>query len=74
MLRYTQQINHYHAVGLSRGISCGDNYNCVEKVKDKKKYTKTDEGTYSKVEGKTTEKVVLDEAKTKRTKKSKTTK
>lgn len=23
-----------HAVGLSRGIPCGDNYNCVEEIKD----------------------------------------
>ena len=22
-----------HAVGLSRGIKCGDNYNCIEEVK-----------------------------------------
>ena len=23
-----------HAVGKSRGIKCGDNYNCIEEVKD----------------------------------------
>jgi len=23
-----------HAVGLSRGIPCGDNYNCIEEIKD----------------------------------------
>lgn len=22
-----------HAIGLSRGIKCGDNYNCVEEIK-----------------------------------------
>ena len=29
----SSKINH--AVSLSRGIPCGDNYNCVEEVKDK---------------------------------------
>lgn len=24
-----------HAVGLSRGIKCGDNYNCIEEIVDK---------------------------------------
>ena len=28
----SSKINH--AVGLSRGIKCGDNYNCVEEQKD----------------------------------------
>ena len=28
----SSKINH--AVSLSRGIPCGDNYNCVEEVKD----------------------------------------
>jgi len=28
-----KQINH--AVGLSRGIKCGDNYNCVQEIKPK---------------------------------------
>ena len=27
--------NLNHAVGLSRGIKCGDNYNCVEEIVDK---------------------------------------
>lgn len=26
-----------HAIGLSRGIKCGDNYNCVVEVKDETK-------------------------------------
>lgn len=25
-----------HAVGLSRGIKCGDNYNCIEEIIDPK--------------------------------------
>ena len=61
----SSKINH--AVSLSRGIPCGDNYNCVEELKS----PKTAEASYSKVEGKSTEKVVLDEAKYNDKKKSK---
>ena len=56
-----------HAVGLSRGIKCGDNYNVVQDITPKvttKPKTKPDETTYSKVEKKSGDKVVLDEAKT----------
>ena len=71
-----------HAVGLSRGIKCGDNYNAVQEIKSKvtmktskplkqKEEPKTEEVTYSKVEGKTGDKVVFDEAKTTTSKKSK---
>lgn len=31
----SEKINH--AVSLSRGIPCGDNYNCVEEVKEDSK-------------------------------------
>ena len=30
-----KKINH--AVGLSRGIKCGDSYGCVQEIKDEKK-------------------------------------
>jgi len=30
-----------HAVSLSRGIPCGDNYNCVEELKDKSTKSET---------------------------------
>ncbi len=43
-----------HAPGLSRGIKCGDNCNCVVIVADE---------TYKKVEGKSTEKIKFDESK-----------
>lgn len=64
-----------HAVGLSRGIKCGDNYNAVQEVVTIKikpqKEPKTEEVTYSKVDGKSGDKVVFDEAKTTTSKKSK---
>jgi len=68
-----------HAVGLSRGIKCGDNYNVVQEIKSSvtmktskpQKEPKTEEVTYSKVEGKTGDKVVLDEFKSTTSKKSK---
>lgn len=69
----SSKINH--AVSLSRGIPCGDNYNCVEevseKVGDEDSTTKIDGFSYSKVEGKSTDKVVLDEKKYTSSKKSK---
>jgi hypothetical protein len=61
-----------HAPGLSRGIPCGDNYNCVEKVIEKTESpsdaslaTKTDSASYTKVTGKSAEKIKSDESKTK---------
>ena len=67
----SSKINH--AVGLSRGIKCGDNYNSVVEVKEgfTKQSPKTVETTYSKVEGKTGDTVVFDEAKYTKSKKSK---
>lgn len=75
----SEKINH--AVGLSRGIPCGDNFNAVEEIKDTPVNTKQSpkqspkesgqDTSYSKVEGKSTEKVLLDEAKTGSFKKSK---
>lgn len=32
-----------HAVGISRGIKCGDNYNCIEEIVDKIKDTVTND-------------------------------
>lgn len=61
----SSKINH--AVSLSRGIPCGDNYNCVEELKS----PKTAEATYHNVEGKTTDKVVLDEFKSTKSKSKK---
>jgi len=65
-----------HAVGLSRGIPCGDNYNCIEEIKStipqptiasisppKDYVIKTDEASYQNVEGKSNENVTVDEAK-----------
>ena len=67
-----QLINH--AVGLSRGIKCGDNYNLVQEIKDTVT-TKTDKGTYQKVKGKSTKNIKVDEVTPKTdTSKSETTK
>ena len=59
-----------HAPGLSRGIKCGDNYNCVEKVIEKTESppdasltTKTDSGTFTKVTGKSGKNIKFDESK-----------
>jgi len=60
-----------HAVGLSRGIPCGDNYNSVVEVVVENtpdtiaapKEPKTDEGSWKHVEGKSNENVEFDEAK-----------
>lgn len=65
----SSKINH--AVSLSRGIPCGDNYNCVEEVKDESTKESGQDTTYSKVEEKSGDKVVLDEFKSTTTKKSK---
>ena len=40
-----------HAIGLSRGIMCGDNYNCVVEVKDSSKKVEAKD-TSKKVESK----------------------
>jgi len=56
-----------HAIGRSRGIKCGDNYNCIEEIKSKVTI-KTDESSYSKVDGKSGE-TTLDESKSKSSKK-----
>ena len=61
-----------HSLGLSRGIKCGDSYNCIQEIKDdtiptKPITTKTDEGTYHKVEGKSTKNLTVDEEKPKTT-------
>lgn len=53
-----------HAVGLTRSIPCGANYNFVVEVK-------SDNKTYKKVEAKSADKITLDEVKTTQTKKSK---
>lgn len=50
-----------HAIGRSRGIKCGDNYNCIEEIKSESKQTTNE--TYSKVDDKSGEKIVLDESK-----------
>lgn len=42
-----------HAIGLSRNIPCGDNYNCVVEVKKE---------SYNKIESKSGEKIKLDES------------
>ena len=61
-----------HAVGLSRGIKCGDNYNCIEEIVDKIKDPKAlkpktpepvSETSYQHVEGKSTTNTIVDEAK-----------
>ena len=65
-----------HAVGLSRGIKCGDNYNCIEEIVDPKALKSesetvpetpaepvSSEASYKNVEGKSTEHVTFDEAK-----------
>jgi len=65
----SSKINH--AVSLSRGIPCGDNYNCVEELKEESTKQSDQDTTYSQVEGKSTDKVVLDEAKYTKSKKSK---
>ena len=61
-----------HAIGLGRGINCGDNYNRVVEVKPKKSTTKSTEpqteDTNLEIEAPVTEKTV----KEKKTKKSKT--
>lgn len=53
-----------HAVGLTRSISCGDNYNYVVEVK-------SDNKTYKKVEAKSGDKIIFGEVKPTHTKKSK---
>ncbi len=53
-----------HAVGLTRSIPCGANYNRIVEVK-------SDNKTYKKVEGKSGDKITLDEVKPTQTKKSK---
>ena len=57
-----------HSVGLTRSIPCGDNYNYVVEVKT---LSKTNKDTFTKVEGKSSEKIILDETKHTSTKKSK---
>jgi len=60
-----------HAVGLSRGIPCGDNYNCVVEVVDtiiqesttQEETPKSDESSWQHVEGKSGKHIKLDEAK-----------
>ena len=52
-----------HAVGLSRGKPCGDNYNSVHEVKDSSK----------KVESKSSDKIKSDDVKSKYTDKPKHT-
>ena len=72
-----------HAVGLSRGIKCGDNWNKVQEIKDdttttvstpKVEKPKESVEEYSKVEGKTGEKIVLDEFQSSTKQKSKSKK
>jgi len=80
-----------HAVGLSRGIKCGDNWNKVQEIKDDTTTTPTTvtepaapkqtvddkskgDDDYSKVEGKTGEKIVLDESQSSTKQKSKSKK
>jgi len=68
-----------HAVGLSRGIPCGDNYNCVEEITvdvvpdtiAAPNEPKTDEGSWEHVEGKSNENVEFDESKQSRKKSKK---
>jgi len=76
-----------HAVGLSRGIPCGDNYNCVEEIvtdtivpesSTQEETPKVDipepvssEASYQKVEGKSNENVEFDESKQSRKKSKK---
>ena len=57
----SSKINH--AVARSRGIKCGDNFNCVVEEKS--------ETSSKKVEEKSADKVVLDESKSTTVKKSK---
>ncbi len=58
-------LNIDHAVGLSRGIPCGRNYDCVVEIKESK-------DDFKKVEKKSVKTITLDELKT--LKKPKTTK
>jgi len=52
-----------HAVGLSRNIPCGDDYNAVQEIKEDIVNGTTDETSFTKVEGKSTENITLDESK-----------
>lgn len=60
-----------HAIGLSRGIPCGDNYNCVvtvanqddESPPDASPTTKTESASYKKVTAKSAKNIKLDESK-----------
>jgi len=59
-----------HAVGLSRGIPCGDNYNCVVEVVDivqesttQDETPKSAEASYQHVEGKSGKHIKFDEVK-----------
>lgn len=62
-----------HAPGLARGIPCGDNFNQVFETitgndTSDKPTIKTDSSSYKKVEGKSAEKIKIDESKTSKSK------